>query len=118
MLDASGGAWVWVGSLLAGGALGVVFFGGLWWTVQRGAASSTPARWFIGSFVLRTATVLAGFYAVGAGQPLRLLLCMLGFLLARVIVLRMTRAEPVAPVSPVAPVPSPAQCASGQPPCA
>jgi len=121
MLEDGGVAWLWVASLLAGGALGAVFFGGLWWTVRRGAASPTPARWFLGSFVLRTATVLAGFYAVGAGQPLRLLLCMLGFLLARVIVLRMTRAEPVAPVapvSPVAPVPSPAQRASGQPPCA
>lgn len=96
MLDASGGVWVWAGSLLAGGALGAVFFGGLWWTVQRGAASSTPTRWFVGSFVLRTATVLAGFYAVGAGQPARLLLCMLGFLLARAIVLRMTRVDPVA----------------------
>jgi F1F0 ATPase subunit 2 len=84
---------MWAGALLAGGALGAVFFGGLWWTVQRGAASSTPTRWFIGSFLLRTATVLAGFYAVGAGQPARLLLCLLGFLLARAIVLRLTRAE-------------------------
>ena len=109
MLDESGGAWVWVGSLLAGGALGAVFFGGLWWTVQRGAASSTPTRWFIGSFVLRTATVLAGFYAVGAGQPARLLLCLLGFLLARAVVLRMTRADPVA---------ANAQRAPKAPPCA
>ncbi len=112
MLDDSGGVWVWAGSLLAGGALGVVFFGGLWWTVQRGAASGTPARWFLGSFVLRTATVLAGFYAVGAGQPVRLLLCMLGFLLARAIVLRMTRVEPVAPPAPNA------QRTPKVPPCA
>ena len=96
MLEDGGVAWLWVASLVAGGALGAVFFGGLWWTVQRGAASPTPARWFLGSFVLRTATVLAGFYAVGAGQPARLLLCLLGFLLARAIVLRMTRGAPVA----------------------
>jgi F1F0 ATPase subunit 2 len=82
---------VWVAALLAGGLLGVVFFGGLWWTVQRGASSPTPARWFFGSFVLRTAIVLAGFYAVGAGQPVRLGLCLLGFLLARAVVLRATR---------------------------
>ena len=109
MLDASGGFWVWASSLLAGGALGAVFFGGLWWTVQRGAASSTPIRWFVGSFILRTATVLAGFYAVGAGQPARLLLCTLGFLLARAIVLRMTRIDPVAAT---------AQRTSEAPPCA
>ena len=109
MLEGSGGAWVWAGSLLAGGALGTVFFGGLWWTVQRGAASSTPIRWFVASFVLRTATVLAGFYAVGAGQPARLLVCMLGFLLARAIVLRLTRSTPAA---------ANAQRTPGAPPCA
>ena len=103
------GAWMWVGSMLAGGALGAVFFGGLWWTVQRGAASSTPARWFLGSFVLRTITVLVGFYAVGAGQPVRLLVCLLGFLLARAIVLRLTRADSVA---------APARRTPKAPPCA
>ena len=111
MLDDSGGVWVWVGSLLAGGALGAVFFGGLWWTVKRGAVSPAPTRWFLGSFILRTATVLAGFYAVGAGQPVRLLLCLLGFLLARAIVLRLTRAQPTA-------LAATAQRAPGKPPCA
>ncbi|MFT5934619.1 MAG: F1F0 ATPase subunit 2, partial [Hydrogenophaga sp.] len=47
-------AGLWAVSLLAGAALGGVFFGGLWWTVQRGANSPSPARWFLGSFVLRT----------------------------------------------------------------
>ncbi|MGK2897459.1 MAG: N-ATPase subunit AtpR [Burkholderiaceae bacterium] len=91
MPDSISGTLVWVAALLAGGLLGVVFFGGLWWTVRRGALSPTPARWFFGSLVLRTAIVLAGFYAVGAGQPVRLGLCLLGFLLARAIVLRVTR---------------------------
>jgi len=86
------GSWILVGlgALLAGGTLGILFFGGLWLTVRRGASSPTPARWFIGSLVLRTTLVLAGFYAVGAGQPLRLGLCLLGFLLARTLVLRAT----------------------------
>jgi len=99
---------VWAAVLLAGSALGTVFFGGLWWTVRRGASSPTPARWFLGSLVLRTAIVLAGFYAVGAGQPVRLGLCLLGFVLARAIVLRATRPTPAA----VAP------SASRAPPCA
>jgi F1F0 ATPase subunit 2 len=85
------GNWlIWLAALLVGGTLGVIFFGGLWWTVRRGAASATPARWFIASLLLRTAIVLSGFYAVGAGQPLRLGLCLLGFVLARAIVLRLT----------------------------
>jgi F1F0 ATPase subunit 2 len=82
---------VWTGALLAGFALGAVFFGGLWWTVRRGAVSPTPARWFIGSLVLRTTTVLAGFYAVGAGQPALMGVFLLGFLVARAVVLRATR---------------------------
>jgi len=32
-------------ALLTGWALGAIFFGGLWWTVQLGAASPTPSRW-------------------------------------------------------------------------
>jgi F1F0 ATPase subunit 2 len=104
------GSWALVGAvgLLAGGTLGVIFFGGLWWTVRHGASSPTPARWFLGSLILRTAIVLSGFYVVGAGQPLRLGLCMLGFLLARAIVLRATQPTATAMAPP----------ASGAPPCA
>ena len=82
---------VWIASLLAGGALGTIFFVGLWWTVRRAADSPTPARWVIVSLIGRTAIVLAGFYAVGADQPLQLGLCLLGFVMARVLVLRITR---------------------------
>jgi len=91
MADDGSGALVLAGALLAGGVLGAAFFGGLWWTVRRGASSATPAWWFLGSFVLRTAVALAGFYAVGAGQPARMAMCLLGFLLVRSIVLRVTR---------------------------
>lgn len=78
-------------ALLAGMALGAVFFGGLWWTVQRGATSDTPARWFLASMLLRTGLTLAGFYAVAGGQPDRLVLCLLGFIVARAVVTRLTR---------------------------
>lgn len=84
----------WLAAMLAGAALGAVFFGGLWWTVQRGAASASPVRWFLGSFVLRTVIVLAGFYFIGAGQLVLLGLCLIGFLLARAMVLHATRPTP------------------------
>jgi len=78
-------------ALLAGGALGAMFFGGLWWTVLRGAASDKPARWFFASMLLRTGLTLAGFYRVAGGQPDRLVLCLLGFVIARMVVTRLTR---------------------------
>jgi len=92
----------WAAAMLAGAALGGVFFGGLWWTVRLGSLSPTPTRWFLGSLVLRTAIVLAGFYVVGAGQPVGLGLCLLGFLLARAFVLRGTRPPPVVRAPPCA----------------
>ena len=90
----------WAAAMLAGAALGAVFFGGLWWTVQRGAVSPSPARWFLGSFVLRSTIVVAGFYLIGAGQPVRMGLCLLGFVLARAIVLLATRLTPAAVTPP------------------
>lgn len=78
--------------LLAGGAgvlLGVLFFGGLWWTVQRGLASRRPALWFLGSFLLRTSVVLAGMYVVSRGRWDVLAACLVGFVVARVIVTRL-----------------------------
>jgi F1F0 ATPase subunit 2 len=72
--------------------LGAVFFGGLWWTVRQGVSSPRPALWFVGSMLLRTGIVLAGFYFVGGGQWQRLLVCLLGFVVARSLVMRLTRA--------------------------
>ena len=75
----------------AGGALGAIFFGGLWWTVQKGVSSPRPALWFVGSSLVRTGIVLAGFYFVSAQQWQRLLPCLHGFVLARLAVTRLTR---------------------------
>jgi F1F0 ATPase subunit 2 len=75
---------------IAGLLLGGIFFGGLWWTVRKGLTAKQPALWFLGSLVLRTSIVLLGFYFVGGGQWQRLLACLLGFMLARVLVIRLT----------------------------
>jgi F1F0 ATPase subunit 2 len=80
-------------ALVAGVLLGTFFFGGLWWTVQKGVTSESPAIWFLGSLLLRTAAILAGFYLVSQGHWSRLVACLVGFLIARVIVVkRLTRA--------------------------
>ncbi len=77
---------------LAGGGLGAVFFGGLWWTVRKGVSSKWAPLWFFGSLLLRTSITLAGFYLVSAGHWKRTLLCLLGFVMARLVVTCLTRA--------------------------
>lgn len=78
-------AWV------AGGVLGMIFFGGLWWTVRKSVASRQPALWVFGSLLLRMSVVLTGFYFVSGGQFKRLMACILGFFLARLAVTWLTR---------------------------
>ena len=70
-------------AMAAGALLGVIFFGGLWWTVRRGMSSEWPALWFFGSLMLRMSTALIGFFVVGREDWKRWLFCLLGFVLAR-----------------------------------
>jgi F1F0 ATPase subunit 2 len=83
--------WTLVLALIAGGALGAVFFGGLWWTVHRGLSSPRPALWFLVSLLVRTGLVVGGMLFVSGGRLDRLLLCLVGFGMARFAVTRLTR---------------------------
>lgn len=79
-------------ALVAGVVLGAIFFGGLWWTVQKMVSSKQPALWVFGSLMLRMGITLAGLYAIGRGDWERLLACLLGFVIGRMLVTRLTRA--------------------------
>ncbi|MDP2679513.1 MAG: ATP synthase subunit I [Rhodoferax sp.] len=76
---------------LAGGALGAFFFGGLWWTVRKSLTSARPALWMFGSLLLRMGVTMTGFYFVTGGDWQRLLSCLVGFVMARQLVTRLTR---------------------------
>jgi len=78
-------------AVVAGMLFGGIFFGGLWWTVRKGVSSRRPALLFVGSLLLRMSIVIAGFYFVGRGHWQQLLLCLFGFVMARLIVTRLTR---------------------------
>ena len=78
---------------MVGGAIGALFFGGLWWTVRRAVSANQPALWIFGSLLLRTSVALAGFYVVSGHHLDRLLLCLLGFVMARLLVTRLTRSS-------------------------
>lgn len=79
---------------LAGVGLGVVFFGGLWWTVRQGLASNRPAVWFAVSLLVRVLVILAGFHFLSEGRWERLVACLVGFLIGRLVVTRFVRGLP------------------------
>ena len=78
-------------ALVAGIMLGAIFFGGLWWTIRKGATSKRPELWFLVSFLLRMSIAITVFYFVGSGHWERLLACLIGFIAARLIVTWLTR---------------------------
>lgn len=70
---------------------GAVFYGGLWLTVKKGLTAQKPALLFLGSFVLRTALVLIGFYYLSlSGIWQSLLAALVGFILIRLVITRLT----------------------------
>jgi len=75
----------------AGLSLGVIFFGGLWWTIRKAVSSPRPALWFFASLLLRMSITLAGFYFVSGGRADRLVACLVGFIFARLAVMKLTR---------------------------
>lgn len=80
-------------ALLAGVGLGIFYFTGLWWTVKALSVSQNPALLSLGSFLVRTAAVLTGFYLVMGWQWERLLVCLLGFMTARIVLVRRLKPE-------------------------
>lgn len=70
--------------------LGGIFYGGLWWTVQKALISPRPALWFFASFWLRIGISLAGFYFIAGGDWRKFIVCLVGFIFARIIVTRLT----------------------------
>lgn len=83
-------------ALLVGLALGCLFFGGLWMTVNKGMKSARPALWFFGSLILRTGVTIGGFLLVCRDDWVRWILCLLGFTIARFVVKGWTERQDVA----------------------
>ena len=77
-------------SLLAGVLLGLFFFAGLWWTVRKIESSKHVGLLFLSSLLLRTGIVVLGFYFILGDNWLHLLAGLLGFIIARIIVTRLT----------------------------
>lgn len=71
-----------------GAATGLVFYGGLWWTVKRLPFARHPSGLSVISFIVRTGFALTVFYLVMAGRWERISVCLIGFITARTLLVR------------------------------
>jgi len=82
-----------LGGLLAG----LLYFGGLWLTLRHLLQSRHAPLFIMGGFFLRLALTLAIFFLASQADILRLLTCLGGFVLMRILLVR--RCSPLAPTS-------------------
>jgi len=80
-------------SLVEGALLGLFFFLGLWWTVHKLESKKHVALFFLGSMLLRTSVVILGFYFLLGDNWQRLIAGLLGFIIARIVITRLTRSS-------------------------
>jgi F1F0 ATPase subunit 2 len=86
-------------AFIGGAGAGILNYLGLWLTVKRVAASRRPVLLVLTSMGIRTALCLGVFYLVMAGDPLRLLVCLAGFFLVRLLsVQKVQKGRPAATV--------------------
>jgi F1F0 ATPase subunit 2 len=78
-------------AFIAGIILGLLFFGGLWLTVKKIVTAKKPALLFLGSLFFRVSITLIGFYYISLGNWQRLLICLVGFIAARYIIIHLTK---------------------------
>ena len=77
-------------ALIAGVLLGSFYFVGLWWTVRSLPRARHPWFTYFGSLVARVLAVLAGFYLLLTIYGWQwLAVGMLGFVLARLLLVRL-----------------------------
>jgi F1F0 ATPase subunit 2 len=79
--------------VVAGGAAGGIYFGGLWWTVNRLTEFVHPRLALLVSFAGRAVVALAIFYLAAGGRPAGYLACAIGFLVVRFAAVRLAKPE-------------------------
>lgn len=80
--------------LLMGVGSGILYFGGMWLTVQKINATAYPAIWLLSSFVIRIGMLLIMFYWLVMVSWSFLAVGFIGFLMARsVLINRITQVQ-------------------------
>ena len=80
-------------AVLSGAVLGLFYYAGLWFTLRRLPEQTHPALWVFGSFTLRLAVSMTGFYFIlGPDRHLpHLGVALLAFIATRVLLTRRLR---------------------------
>ena len=83
-----------------GFAFGGIFFGGLYWTIRKSMFSERPGFWLLSSSFVRVTLILYGFFLIlnsqlGSQPWQQLAVCLLGFVIARSLILRRTRVKAI-----------------------
>lgn len=84
-------------ALVAGLALGFVYFGGLWLTVRRVPRSRNPQLLVFGSFVLRLGVTVAALVLLARVHWQLALAAMAALVATRIVLVRRLRPGPRAP---------------------
>lgn len=70
-------------ALFAGIAVGLLYFGGLWWTVNRLQEANRPLAFYLASFAMRLSMIVVLVLLVLQVNTVHLFVGILGFFLAR-----------------------------------
>lgn len=82
---------IYIISFFAGVIVGLFYFGSLWFTLLYLSKAQRPVLMAVGSFFIRLAITLLGFYLIMGGHWERLLIALGGFILARIFLSRRLR---------------------------
>lgn len=74
--------------LVAGLAVGALYFGGLWWTVRSVTRKRRPALWLAASFAFRALLAVGAFAALLRLGSVALIAALIGFMAARWLITR------------------------------
>jgi F1F0 ATPase subunit 2 len=85
--------WILATAFIEGSLLGAVFFGGLWWTIQRSISAAHAGLLFSGSLFVRTSIFVVGLYFVSQHDWRRVVACLLGFMASRIVITRLLNVQ-------------------------
>ncbi|MFP4006449.1 MAG: ATP synthase subunit I [Spirulinaceae cyanobacterium] len=81
-------------ALVPGFALGIFYFGSLWITVRELPITQWPIRLIVGSYISRLIIAGLGFYLIMDGHWERSIFAIMGFILARTLLIRRIGIKP------------------------